>query len=59
MYEVSRWAGHSSLNFTDAVYAKIADKPDYSAALARTSLAKAARTATVLPFPTAEGAAAS
>lgn len=59
MYEVSRWAGHSSLNFTDAVYAKIADKPDYSAALARTRLAKAAKTATVLPFPTAEGAAAS
>ena len=54
MFEASRWAGHSSLNFTDAVYAKIAEKPDYSAALARTRAAKAARTGTVLPFPTSE-----
>lgn len=30
MYEVSRWAGHSSLNFTDRVYTHIAEKPDYT-----------------------------
>lgn len=59
MYEVSRWAGHSSLNFTDQVYAKIAEKPDYSAALARTRAAKGAKTATVLPFPTPGEPAAS
>lgn len=59
MYEVSRWAGHSSLNFTDAVYAKLAEKPDYSAALARTRAAKVAKTATILPFPTGRDAAVS
>ncbi|MDP9458957.1 MAG: site-specific integrase, partial [Actinomycetota bacterium] len=46
MYEVSRWAGHASLNFTDRVYTHIAEHPDYSAALERTRLAKARKAGT-------------
>lgn len=54
MFAVSRWAGHSSLNFTDRVYAHLADEPDYSDAVAITRAAKAKQPATVLPFPTAD-----
>lgn len=54
MYEVSRWAGHSSLAFTDRVYAHLAENPDYTMAVARTMAAKAAQKAPVLALPTAE-----
>lgn len=52
MYEVSRWAGHSSYAFTDRVYAHLAENPDYTVAVARTMAAKAAKKAPVLTLPT-------
>lgn len=54
MYEVSPWAGHSSLNFTDRVYTCIAEKPDYTAGLERARAAKARKGGKVLPFPAAD-----
>ncbi len=40
MFSVSRWLGHSSIAFTDAVYAHVAQAPDYTAAIERTRRAK-------------------
>jgi integrase len=53
MFDVSRWLGHSSIAFTDRVYAHVADVPDYSAAVARTRAAKAAYVSNVTRLPTA------
>lgn len=40
MFSVSRWLGHSSIAFTDAVYAHVAQAPDYTAAIERTRRAR-------------------
>ncbi|SFP85478.1 hypothetical protein SAMN05660464_4466 [Geodermatophilus dictyosporus] len=40
MFSVSRWLGHSSIAFTDAVYAHVAQEPDYTAAIKRTRRAR-------------------
>jgi len=50
MFDVSRWLGHSSIAFTDRVYAHVADAPDYSAAIARTQAAKARTGSNVVPL---------
>ena len=54
MHEVSRWAGHSSLNFTDRVYTHVAEEPDWTVHLERTRAAKARKAGKVLPFPAAD-----
>ncbi|RBY95760.1 hypothetical protein DQ237_11410 [Blastococcus sp. TF02-8] len=41
MFSVSRWLGHHSIAFTDAVYAHVAKEPDYAAAIERTRRARA------------------
>jgi hypothetical protein len=40
MFSVSRWLGHHSIAFTDAVYAHVAREPDYTAAIERTRRAR-------------------
>jgi integrase len=40
MFSVSRWLGHHSIAFTDAVYAHVAKEPDYTAAIERTRRAR-------------------
>jgi integrase len=40
MFSVSRRLGHSSIAFTDAVYAHVAQAVDYTAAIGRTRKAK-------------------
>lgn len=40
MFSVSRWLGHSSIAFTDAVYAHVAKEPDYTTAVERTRRAR-------------------
>jgi integrase len=42
MFSVSRWLGHHSIAFTDAVYAHVAREPDYTAAIERTRRARQA-----------------
>lgn len=43
MFSVSRWLGHSSIAFTDRVYAHVAKEPDYTAAIERTRRARDVR----------------
>jgi integrase len=52
MFYVSRWLGHASLAFTDRVYAKMAERPDWSSHVEKTRAAKA-RTTNVVTFPSA------
>jgi hypothetical protein len=45
MVGVSRWLGHHSIAFTDAVHAHVArDRPDYTAAIERTQRARTTAT---------------